>query len=661
MYVANADGTGLTNLTAGYGADWPWAWSPDGSKVAFFSSRDGSRKLYVRDLDETEPFVVAAGLDPDHGLTWSPDGSRIAFTSMQDGNSEIYVADVTTRSARNVSNDAWATTSPRWSPTGSHLAYTVRRAGVDNDYVDVHIVPASGGEPVNVTNDTAWSPGGAWSPDGTHFAFVTNRDGNDEIYVADGDGRNPVRLTNSRANDRDPAWSPDGSQIAFSSGLGAVGPGGCVDWRVSIPSRIYVIDSDGSGRRILTDGSLDQEGWGEYRYEIAQTGPRWSPDGSKLAVVATLDGCGPHQRKFTVYVVDPKGSGSPIELWSGGGGWWLEWSPNGAQVAIRSTGNYDIDSTTVIAAADGRGTPLELVTGAGSGPVGWSTYGTHFAYENGGGAGLGDTFFVTAPDGSNPLDITAGLDGPVNSNAAWRPQPLGPVGLVDPATGLWYLRDGWGVIDSFYYGNPGDAPFMGDWDGDGVETPGLYRQSDGYVYLRNSNTQGIADIRFFFGNPGDVPLAGDFDGDGFDTVSLYRPSEQRFYIINALGEKDGGLGAAEYSFLFGNPGDQPVVGDWDGDGVDEIGLHRASTGLFYYRNTLTTGVADAEFYFGDPGDRFVAGDWGIVDGRETPAVFRPSNTVFYFRHTLTQGIADSQFTWPAGKATWIPVAGAAGG
>jgi hypothetical protein len=213
------------------------------------------------------------------------------------------------------------------------------------------------------------------------------------------------------------------------------------------------------------------------------------------------------------------------------------------------------------------------------------------------------------------------------------------------------------VIDSFYYGNPGDVPFLGDWDGDGVETPGLYRQSDGYVYLRNANTQDIADIRFFFGNPGDVPLAGDFNGDGFDTVSIYRPSNQTFYIINELGANDGGLGAADYSLMFGNPGDQPVVGDWDGDGADEIGLHRASTGFFYYRNSLTTGIADAEFYFGNPGDRFVAGDWGIIGGRDTPAVFRPSNTVLYFRHALTQGNADSQFTWPEANANWIPVAG----
>ncbi len=99
-----------------------------------------------------------------------------------------------------------------------------------------------------------------------------------------------------------------------------------------------------------------------------------------------------------------------------------------------------------------------------------------------------------------------------------------------------------------------------------------------------------------------------------------------------------------------------MVGDWDGDGIDEIGLHRESTGLFYWRNTLDTGIADGTIFFGDPGDRFVSGDWGIVDGIETPTVFRPSDTTFYFRHTLTQGNADSQFTWVAAGSGWLPVA-----
>jgi len=220
---------------------------------------------------------------------------------------------------------------------------------------------------------------------------------------------------------------------------------------------------------------------------------------------------------------------------------------------------------------------------------------------------------------------------------------------------MWHLRHNPDDVTSFFYGNPGDIPFMGDWDCDGIATPGLFRQSDAFAYLRNSNSQGIADIRFFFGNPSDIPLAGDFNGDGCDTLSIYRPAEARFYIVNNLGTNDGGLGPADYSFLFGDLGDKPVVGDWDGDGIDEIGLHRESTGLFYWRNTLDTGNADGTIFFGDPGDRFVAGDWGIVDGKDTPGLFRPSNSTFYFRHTLTAGNADSNFEF--GESAWIPVAG----
>jgi hypothetical protein len=232
------------------------------------------------------------------------------------------------------------------------------------------------------------------------------------------------------------------------------------------------------------------------------------------------------------------------------------------------------------------------------------------------------------------------------------------VGLVDPATAEWRLRNLAGVVTAFFYGNPGDVPFMGDWDCDGFDTPGLFRQSDAFAYLRNSNTTGIADIRFFFGNPSDIPLAGDFDGNGCDSLSVYRPSEQRFYIINALGANNGGLGAADFSFVFGNPGDKPFVGDFDGDGADEVGLHRESTGFVYYRNTLDTGFADNEFFFGDPGDRFVAGDWGIVDGIDTPGLFRPSSSTFFFRHTNTQGNADSSIDF--GESPWLPVAGSFG-
>ncbi len=231
------------------------------------------------------------------------------------------------------------------------------------------------------------------------------------------------------------------------------------------------------------------------------------------------------------------------------------------------------------------------------------------------------------------------------------------VALHDPVGAKWFLRSSNGQVNSFFYGNPGDMGFMGDWNCDGVETPGLYRRSDGFVYLRNSNTQGIADVSYFFGSPGDVPLAGDFDGDGCDTVSIYRPSQARFYIINELGQNGGGLGAAETDFLFGNPGDVPFVGDWNGDDIDTPGLRRPSDGFVYLRDSNTQGTADVAFFYGSPGDIPFGGDWDL-DGRDSIGLFRPSNKTIYLRNALSTGIADA--TYGFGETRYKP-AGSWGG
>lgn len=194
-------------------------------------------------------------------------------------------------------------------------------------------------------------------------------------------------------------------------------------------------------------------------------------------------------------------------------------------------------------------------------------------------------------DGRPNIVFRFGDPGDIPVVGDWNGDGIDTPGVV--RNGRWYLRNSnsTGVADiSFSYGDPGDTPFAGDWNGDGIDTPGLHRPSDGRVYLRNSNTTGIADIDFFFGNPGDIPLIGDFNGNGRDTVSLFRPSNQRFYIINRLGQNKGGLGKADYDFVYGVAGDRPLVGDWNGDGVDTPGVYR--NGVFYLRNSNSAGVAN---------------------------------------------------------------------
>ena len=273
---------------------------------------------------------------------------------------------------------------------------------------------------------------------------------------------------------------------------------------------------------------------------------------------------------------------------------------------------------------------------------------------------LAESFFgieVTVTDG-DPGGTSAVKNAFVSVNGESVAEGDHRIGLVDPATGRWHLYNEAGSLATqFFFGNPGDYPFMGDWDGDGIETPGLYRQSDGFVYLTNTNSTSTADISFFFGNPGDIPIAGDFNGDGFDTVSIFRPSNQTAFIINELGEDGGGLGAADVAYVIGNPGDKPFVGDFDGDGVETVGLHRESTGLVYYRNAHSAGFAHGQFLFGDPDDRLVAGDW-TGNGDFSPALFRPAATTMFFRYTNSQGNAD--FEWSAGESEWLPVSGVTG-
>ena len=231
------------------------------------------------------------------------------------------------------------------------------------------------------------------------------------------------------------------------------------------------------------------------------------------------------------------------------------------------------------------------------------------------------------------------------------------VASVDQSSGEWFLRNDDGSAQEFYFGDDGDIPMLGDWDGDGVTTPGVYRQSDGRIYLRNSNTQGIADLWFYFGNAGDVPVVGDWNGDGFDTISIFRPSTNQFFIINKLGANGDGLGAAEYSFTFGVKGDVPFTGDWDGDGIDGVALHRESTGEVFFRNSLSTGVAEVSTVYGDPGDVMIGGDWD-GDGVDTLGVYRGDQ--FFLQNTPVKngvglGPADESFSF--GEAGFFPLAG----
>lgn len=228
-------------------------------------------------------------------------------------------------------------------------------------------------------------------------------------------------------------------------------------------------------------------------------------------------------------------------------------------------------------------------------------------------------------------------------------------GLFDPATGRWHLRYQDGRVSSFYFGVPGDTPLLGDWDCDGVDTVALYRQSTGFVYLRNSNDFGVGDDSFFFGDPGDVPIAGDWDGDGCDTFGIFRNG--RFFLGNELGTL-----AADIDFYFGGTGDQPFSGDFNADGKDTVAVHRDQANWAFITQDLSGlpasgGVASAEgtFWSGGTGNIVLAGDWD-GDGDDTLGTWWPPG--FLLVNENAGQVADEQIVF--GDRSWLPVAGALG-
>ena len=147
----------------------------------------------------------------------------------------------------------------------------------------------------------------------------------------------------------------------------------------------------------------------------------------------------------------------------------------------------------------------------------------------------------------------------------------------------------------FAFGDPGDLPLMCDWDGNGTDTPGVFRR--GRFYLRNDGPDVWA---FHYGNAADLPLCGDWDGNGTDTVGVKRGGT--WYLRNR-----NSTGIGDVSLRYGTTGDTPVTGDWDGNGTDTVGVKRGGT--WYLRNRNTSGIADLKFDYGLAEDVPVTGDW----------------------------------------------------
>ena len=264
IYSMNPDGSGVQRLTTSGGHDVDPAWSPDGKRVAFVSTRhDLSGEIYVMNADGTgvQRLTINVGEGGvDGSPTWSKDGKRIAFVSARDD----LAGDIYTMNAADGSDVTHVTdfdgedSDPAWSPDGKQIAFVSTRESGGTGRTELYLVTLDTRQVTRLTTegivirDPSWAPGGKQIAFSTIGSLVVPTDGEPsvlslDISVLNLDGNRLTRITGGPGgtDDSDPSWSPDGKLIAFVS-------------RTPFNVDIATMNADGSGVTYLTNPANDQ-------------------------------------------------------------------------------------------------------------------------------------------------------------------------------------------------------------------------------------------------------------------------------------------------------------------------------------------------------------------------------------------------------------------
>jgi len=279
-YVEAVGATQLTGLENSYPA-----WSPDGSRIAFESTRDGpDADIFVMQADGTGVVQLTRNDAYDGTPSWSPDGRYLVFATERDGNEEVYRMRADGSDQTNLSRHPGADGHPRVSADGRLVYFNSNRSSDPASFAlgtmdrshnhEIYTMNPEGGDVRRVTNLDDWDTYPVPSPDGSQLLWrriaptggKSESGRNSEVFwmnLATGEQRN---VTAHQAYDGWPAWSPDGRRIAFASNQANA---------AFEAFDIYVANADGSNAVRVTFGD-GQDRLGSW------TKPSFSADGQRI-------------------------------------------------------------------------------------------------------------------------------------------------------------------------------------------------------------------------------------------------------------------------------------------------------------------------------------------------------------------------------------------
>jgi TolB protein len=259
IWSMRPNGTEQVNLTAEPAWDIKPSWRADGRKVAFQSNRvtatnpTGDFEVFVMDADGSHVRQITFNLNDDGDPAWSPDGAMLVFVHQMFSpaeeatglsNHDLWTMRADGSHQRDVTPDPSAEEQPDWSPDGEKIAFTTTAPDGDSA---VYTMKPDGSHQRRLT-ESGLDAGPSWSPDGRRLAFFSERDGagNAEVYVMCADGSRETRLTFNPAGDALPVWSPNGRRLLFVTDRDATSAN-------PDDVELYTMRTDGSRQRNRTN------------------------------------------------------------------------------------------------------------------------------------------------------------------------------------------------------------------------------------------------------------------------------------------------------------------------------------------------------------------------------------------------------------------------